>query len=87
MWDPVGLKREFGEEITFWGGGCDTQRVLPFMPPEKVKEHVKELVEIFKPGGASSSTESITFNPKPRPRISSPCSRPLMRRESINVKV
>ena len=49
--DPRELKREFGDEITFWGGGCDTQHVLPHATPEKVKQHVKELVTVFKEGG------------------------------------
>ena len=28
--DTSKLKREFGKDIVFWGGGCDTQRILPF---------------------------------------------------------
>jgi uroporphyrinogen decarboxylase len=65
--DPKGLKREFGEEITFWGSGCDTQRVLPFLPPEKVKEHVKELVEIFKPGGGFIFNQVHNVQPQTPP--------------------
>jgi len=49
--DPVELKARFGERITFWGGGCDTQSVLPFATPERVCEHVAERMRIFKPGG------------------------------------
>ena len=49
--DPVRLKAEFGEQLCFWGGGCDTQRILPFATPEGVYEHTKKNVEIFKPGG------------------------------------
>jgi uroporphyrinogen decarboxylase len=49
--DPHELKKEFGDDITFWGGGCDTQHVLPFASPREVKEHVKKLVNIFKEGG------------------------------------
>jgi uroporphyrinogen decarboxylase len=49
--DPERLKADFGDRITFWGGGCDTQHVLPLEPPEKVAEHVKELTSIFSPGG------------------------------------
>jgi uroporphyrinogen decarboxylase len=49
--DPKELKAEFGDRITFWGGGCDTQSVLPFGTPERVYEHVKERISIFKPGG------------------------------------
>jgi uroporphyrinogen decarboxylase len=49
--DPVRLKREFGDHLAFWGGGCDTQHVLPFASPQEVYEHVSEQMEIFKPGG------------------------------------
>jgi len=49
--EPERLKREFGERIAFWGGGCDTQVVLPFATPEEVREHVKERLRIFGPGG------------------------------------
>jgi len=49
--DPVRLKREFGDQITFWGGGCDTQRILPSAAPEKVQSHVKEMVSTLCPGG------------------------------------
>jgi hypothetical protein len=49
--DPAGLKKEFGGRIVFWGGGCDTQRVLPSGSPEEVREHVRERLAIFKPGG------------------------------------
>ena len=49
--DPVALKREFGHRITFWGGGCDTQRVLPRGTPEEVREDVRERLRVFAPGG------------------------------------
>lgn len=49
--DPKELKREFGGRITFWGGGCDTARVLPMGTPEEVRDHVLERLEIFAPGG------------------------------------
>lgn len=49
--DPAKLKREFGDRLTFWGGGCETQTVLPFGTPEEVYEHVSERMRIFKPGG------------------------------------
>ncbi len=49
--NPRELKREFGREITFWGGGCDTRRVLNHGTPEEVKTHVREQVEILAPGG------------------------------------
>ncbi|MFC1718291.1 uroporphyrinogen decarboxylase family protein [Candidatus Poribacteria bacterium] len=49
--DPRELKEEFGDGITFWGGGCDTQNVLGVKTPEGVAQNVRELVSIFKPGG------------------------------------
>ena len=49
--DPQWLKDTFGDRITFWGGGVDTQRVLPFGTPEEVYEHVAEHIRIFAPGG------------------------------------
>ncbi|MBE7559162.1 hypothetical protein HS125_09535 [bacterium] len=49
--DTRALKREFGRDITFWGGGVDTQRVLPFGTPEEVKAEVKRRIEDLAPGG------------------------------------
>jgi uroporphyrinogen decarboxylase len=46
-----GLKREFGKDLAFWGGGCDTQSVLPCGTPEQVRRHVKEQVKAMQPGG------------------------------------
>ncbi|MHC4752691.1 MAG: uroporphyrinogen decarboxylase family protein, partial [Planctomycetota bacterium] len=45
------LKAEFGSELTFWGGGCDTRDVLPNGTPQQVTEHVKQQVKIFNPAG------------------------------------
>lgn len=42
--DTKKLKKEFGRYLTFWGGGCDTQRVLPFGNPEDVKKEVKRRI-------------------------------------------
>jgi uroporphyrinogen decarboxylase len=49
--EPRLLKSEFGSNITFWGGGCDTRRVLNRATPAEVKDHVTERLEIFSPGG------------------------------------
>jgi uroporphyrinogen decarboxylase len=49
--DPVQLKKKFGNNIVFWGGGIDAQHVLPFATAEEVKKAVRKSVEIFKPGG------------------------------------
>lgn len=45
------LKREFGKDVTFWGGGVDTQHVLPFGTPQQVKEEVKRRITELAPGG------------------------------------
>lgn len=46
------LKKEFGSYLTFWGGGIDTQRILPFGTPEEIRRHVLEQCEILgKDGG------------------------------------
>ncbi len=49
--DPARLKREFGRDVTFWGGGCDTRRVLNRATPAEVQRHVLERLEILSPGG------------------------------------
>jgi len=43
--DTARLKREFGRDLTFWGGGCDTQYVLPRGTVEEVREEVRRRVE------------------------------------------
>lgn len=55
--DPVRLKREFGDQICFWGGGCDTQSVLPFGTPEEVYQHARRQIEIFQPGSGFVFTQ------------------------------
>ena len=49
--DARELKAEFGKDITFWGGGCDTRDILSSATPKQVAEHVKRQVEILHPGG------------------------------------
>ena len=49
--DPRFLKENFGKKLVLWGGGIDSQHVLPFAGPEKIKEEVRKNLEIFKPGG------------------------------------
>jgi uroporphyrinogen decarboxylase len=45
------LKREFGNDLCLWGGGCDTQIVLPRGTPLDVRQDVQNRVEILSPGG------------------------------------
>lgn len=49
--DPARLKREFGKDITFWGGGADTRFILNQASPQEVQDHVRRNIEIFAPGG------------------------------------
>jgi uroporphyrinogen-III decarboxylase len=49
--DPVMLKKNFGDRVTFWGGGVDTQKILPFAKPDKVKEQILSQCEILSRGG------------------------------------
>ena len=49
--DPKLLKERHGDRITFWGGGVNTQKTLPFGTPEEVRAEVLERCETFSPGG------------------------------------
>jgi len=49
--DTKALKTQFGRDIVFWGGGVDTQHVLPFGKPEEVVEEVKRRIDDLAPGG------------------------------------
>jgi uroporphyrinogen decarboxylase len=49
--DTRRLKREFGDDIVFWGGACDSQRVLPFGTPQEVADEVKRRIDDLAPGG------------------------------------
>jgi len=49
--DAAHLKNAYGDRITFWGGGVDTQKTLPFATPQEVREEVLRRCEIFSSGG------------------------------------
>ncbi len=55
--EPEQLKRTYGERLVFWGGGVDTQQVLPFGTPAEVREQVLRRSEVFARGGG------FVFNP------------------------
>jgi uroporphyrinogen decarboxylase len=55
--DSAELKREFGKDLVFWGGGVDTQRVLPYGTLEDVRAEVRRRLEDLMPGGG------FVFNP------------------------
>ena len=54
---PKKLKQQYGDRLVFWGGGVDTQKVLPFGTPEEVRAQVRERVGILGEGGG------YVFNP------------------------
>ena len=55
--DTAVLKKRFGARLSFWGGGCDTQRVLPYGTPAEVRAEVERRVSDLAPGGG------FVFNP------------------------
>ncbi len=55
--DTRELKRLYGRDITFWGGGVDTQHVLPRGTPQQVRDEVRGRIEDLAPGGG------FVFNP------------------------
>ena len=66
--DPRTLKDRFGTRIVFWGGGIDSQRVLPFASPETVRDEVRRNLDIFKVGGGYvfNSVHNIQHGVPPR---------------------
>jgi Uroporphyrinogen decarboxylase (URO-D) len=55
--DPHTLKQRFGDQVTFWGGGVDTQHALPFGTPSEIHAQVSERMRIFGEKGG------FVFNP------------------------
>ena len=49
--DTKQLKKEFGDVLAFWGGGCDTQWVLPQGTPQQVRDEVKRRIDDLSPNG------------------------------------
>lgn len=49
--EPAAIKRDFGDSLTFWGGGVDTQDTLPLGTPQQVKDEVKLNIETLAPDG------------------------------------
>ena len=62
--DAKRLKKEFGDKITFWGGGINTQATLPYGTPDEVRQEVHERLETLSPGGGFvfSSIHNIVAN-------------------------
>lgn len=49
--DPAKLKCEFGKSLTFWGGGANMQYTVNMGTIDQIKNEVRELIDIFSPGG------------------------------------
>ncbi len=61
--DSARLKREFGKDICFWGGGCDSQKVLARGTPGEVREEVKRRIGDLAPGGGFVFTQVHNVQP------------------------
>ncbi len=49
--DLARLKHDFGDQLSFWGGGVDTQQVLPYASLPEIRDHVRRAFDILAPGG------------------------------------
>jgi len=65
--DTAALKREFGRELTFWGGGIDTQNVLGTQPVSAIKDEVRRRIDDLAAGGGFvfATVHSIQANVPP----------------------
>jgi uroporphyrinogen decarboxylase len=65
--DSRELKASFGDDIAFWGGGCDTQSVLPFGSVDDVVAEVRKRIDDLSPGGGFvfSAVHNIQFDVAP----------------------
>lgn len=50
IYDVAAVKREFGQSLTFWGG-ISTQRALPFLTPDQIKQYTRDMITAMRPGG------------------------------------
>lgn len=55
--DPVMLKREFGKDISFWGGGADMQHTVVNGSLEEIRDEVRRLIDIFSKDGGYVFTQ------------------------------
>ncbi len=49
--EPYQLKKDFGKDIVFWGGGVDTQKILPAGTVKEVTEDARKNIDALAPGG------------------------------------
>lgn len=64
---PARLKKDFGADIAFWGGGVNTQGVLDKGSPTEIRDAVRRNVEIFAPGGGYVFTQVHNIQPNVPP--------------------
>jgi len=76
--DPAALKERYGDRITFWGGGIDTQHTLPFGTPQEIRAMVRERIEILGVGGG------FVFNPIHNVQASVPVENVLALYDAVN---
>ena len=62
------LKKTFGKDITFWGGGIDTQNVLVYGNEQQIKDEVKRNIDILAPGGGFVFSAVHIIQPNVHPR-------------------
>jgi len=65
--DSLKLKNEFGDKLSFWGGSCDTQTILPYKTPVEIEKEVKKRISDFFPGGGFifASIHNIQYDVPP----------------------
>lgn len=65
--DPAYLKREFGHDLVFWGGGADMQTFIQSATVAQIQDHVEHLIRTFSPGGGYVFTQvhNIQYNVPP----------------------
>jgi uroporphyrinogen decarboxylase len=66
--DSAQLERDFGRDITFWGGGCDTQHILNRGTEREVREEVERRISDFAPGGGFVFCQVHNVQPEVPPR-------------------
>jgi len=57
------LKKQFGRDLTFWGGGCDTQQVLRNGTAGQIRDEVKRRIDDLAPGGGFVFTQVHNIQP------------------------
>jgi uroporphyrinogen decarboxylase len=49
--DTGRFKKEYGNDLTIWGGSCDNQVIMPFGTPQQVRDETRRRIEDLAPGG------------------------------------